>query len=267
MRRLAALLLRQSAWLAAGLSLVMLAAFVELGEEAVDGDTRSRLMSADTWVLRSMARLRHPWVSGLTTDLTALGSPLVVALFTVALGGLLYAKCDRRGAWTIAVSSLASGLLTLATKSLLERPRPDVVPRLVDAAGLSFPSGHALASATVYLTASFVVARHLGRLRTRVIVLGLTGCLVVSIGASRVYLGVHYPSDVLGGILLGLAVALLLSGILVALDRRRGARARTVTRATCHGRRRQDRFERRARRNALAPGRSAAALRRRFSPS
>jgi undecaprenyl-diphosphatase len=213
--------LRWVSWAAVGVALVLVAAFVELSEELLDREEQSmRLLGADAAVLRFVALVRRPWLNGVAMDLTALGSPIVVAIFTVALGAVLFVKEDRRGATVLVISSFASALLTIVAKRLLERPRPHVVPRLVEVTGLSYPSGHSLASAAVYLTAAFVVARHVSLVRQRVASVLFTAVLVLMIGVSRVYLGVHYPGDVLGGILLGTAWALMIGVGLRRFDRR-----------------------------------------------
>jgi undecaprenyl-diphosphatase len=212
-------LLRWAQWGAIGVALVLLAGFVELSEELHDrGTEMSRLPDMDAEVLLALARLRRPWLNGVAMDLTALGSPLIVALFTVTLGALLLVKLDRRGAAVLVVASFASALLTITMKTLLERQRPEVVPKLVEVTGLSYPSGHSLASAAVYLTAAFVVGRHVALLSERVAFVAFTASIVILIGASRVYLGVHYPSDAFGGILLGTAWALLMAAVLRRLD-------------------------------------------------
>ena len=173
----------------------------------------------ETWVLRFIARFRRPWLNAIAVDLTALGSPLVVAIFTVTFGALLVTKADRRGAISLVLVSLVSGLLTSASKALLERSRPSAVPRLVEVTGLSYPSGHSLASAAVYLTAAIVVGRHASRSGERIGFVIYAATMVVLIGASRVYLGVHYPSDVVGGIVLGAACAILNAVVLLRFDR------------------------------------------------
>jgi undecaprenyl-diphosphatase len=217
---LLARVLRLASWATVGLALFLVAGFVELSEEILDPEERSaRLLRADIGVLRLVSLIRRPWLNGVAMDLTALGSAILVGLFTIALGAILLGKGDRRGAAILAISSLVSALLTSVTKQLLERPRPEIVPRLVEVTGLSYPSGHSLSSAAVYLTAAFVLARHVGPVRQRVAGVAFTAALVVTIGASRVYLGVHYPSDVFGGILLGTAWALLMGVLLHRLDR------------------------------------------------
>jgi undecaprenyl-diphosphatase len=207
-------------WLAVGVALVLVAAFVELSDELleVNGTTAPRF-AVDTSLLRFIALARRPWLNGVAMDLTALGSLVVVALFTIAFGALLLIKGDRAGATILVASSFAAALLTVVLKTLLERQRPAVVQRLVEVTGLSYPSGHSLASAAVYLTASLVVARHVARWSERVGIIAFTAVIVTLIGASRVYLGVHYPSDVGGGILVGTAWALVMAVVLRQLDR------------------------------------------------
>ena len=224
-----AFIVRWASWAAVGAALVLVAAFVELSEELVEPDENStRLLGADAAVLRSVAILRRPWLNGIAMDLTALGFPVIVALFTLALGALLLARVDKRGAIVLAITSFASAAMTLALKTLLERPRPEIVPRLVEVTGLSYPSGHSLASAAVYLTAAFVMARHLGLWSERAAGVAFSASVVVLIGSSRVYLGVHYPSDVLGGILVGSAWALLMAVVLRRIDRSASAARSTA---------------------------------------
>ncbi len=232
------LAIRWGAWGAVCVALLFIAVFVELSEEVVEIDDRSaRLLGVDTCVLRFIARFRRPWLNAIAVDLTALGSPLVVALFTLTFGALLLTKADRRGAISLVVISLASALLTSATKALLERSRPSVVPRLVEVTGLSYPSGHSLASAAVYLTAAFVLGRHVSRSGERIGFVIYAAIMVVLIGASRVYLGVHYPSDVLGGIVLGAACAILNAVVLLRFDRRVRSRTSQISTACAPARR------------------------------
>jgi len=202
-----------------GVALVLVAAFVELREELLGAEEASpRLLGADAAVLRFFASLRRPWLNGVAVDLTALGAPIIVTLFAVVIGILLLVKHDWQGATTLVVSSLTSALLTVALKTLLERSRPEIVPRVVEVTGLAYPNGHSLASAAVYLTAAFVVTRHIARSAKRLGAMIGAALVVLLIGSSRIYLGVHSPSDVFGGILLGTALALLMAAILHRLD-------------------------------------------------
>jgi undecaprenyl-diphosphatase len=127
-----------------------------------------------------------------------------------------------RHAVFVTLASAGGWVLNALLKELFERPRPDVVPHLREVATLSFPSGHALTSAAVYLTLGALVME---MTRSR---LGKIYCMAVAmlatalIGASRVYLGVHYPTDVLAGWLIGLSWALLCWMVERAVERRAG---------------------------------------------
>ena len=218
-----ALAFRWVSWLAAGSALILVAVFVQLSDELLDTQERSsRLSSIDAAILRFVLRVRVPWLNGIATDLTALGSPVIVALVTIAMGALLGALSDRRGVAAVIAASLASAPLTVALKSFIARPRPDVIPPLVSVTGLSYPSGHALAAAATYLTAGFVVARHLSSLRARIGAIAFSITLVLLTAGSRVYLGVHYPSDVLAGAVLGAAWALLMAALLARSSQKPG---------------------------------------------
>ncbi|CAN5628854.1 phosphatase PAP2 family protein [soil metagenome] len=222
--------LRLIPWGVVGIASLLVAAFAELSDEL--GDAQEAAMpafAADATILRFVAQFRRPWLDGLAIDLTALGSPIVVALFTLALGAVLLLKSDRRGAAILVLTSLVSAAAVVVSKTLFDRPRPSVVPRLVEVTGLSYPSGHSLGSAAVFLTAAIIMARHFPVRTGRLGSLAVTAVLVSLIGASRVYLGVHYPSDVLGGVLLGTAWTVFMSILLRWLDRRATVRRNART--------------------------------------
>ena len=99
--------------------------------------------------------------------------------------------------------------MNLLLKDAFHRPRPQIVPHLVYASGESFPSGHSMLSATIYLTLGALLARSHERKRLKAYLLFVAGLLTVAIGVSRVYLGVHWPTDVLAGWTAGSIWALL----------------------------------------------------------
>ncbi|WNJ87977.1 phosphatase PAP2 family protein [Bosea sp. 685] len=153
-------------------------------------------------------RLLGPaWVQEMGRDVTALGSLVFLGLVTaVALG--YFALTEQMAAAGELMASGASGTAgAFGLKLLFDRPRPDIV-HLARTFTSSFPSGHATLSVAVFLTLAAIVSRHQTRTAVRAYVFAMTSLLIAAVGLSRVYLGVHYPSDVLAGWALGLVCAI-----------------------------------------------------------
>ena len=121
----------------------------------------------------------------------------------LAVIGFLLLQTRVRTALFVAITWLSGELLNTAMKHAFNRPRPTIVPHLREAFSTSFPSGHAMESAIVYLTLGTILMRVAESRVTKVYCLGIAILLTVLVGASRVYLGVHYPTDVLGGWIIG----------------------------------------------------------------
>jgi undecaprenyl-diphosphatase len=149
------------------------------------------------------------WLEGAVRDVTALGSTVVLVLITTAT--IVYLLLIRRPSTALFMFAAVAGgqVLSSLLKFEVDRPRPDLVSHLVNETSLSFPSGHAMLSAVTYLTLGSLAARFLPDRRTKVFVLGLAVLTTVLVGTSRVYLGVHWPSDVLAGWCAGFAWAML----------------------------------------------------------
>jgi len=132
-------------------------------------------------------------------DITALGGPTVLTLFTAA--ACLFLVLDGKKHMALFVfGSIASGLLlSNLLKDSFDRPRPDIVPHEVYAASYSFPSGHSMLSAITYLTLGAMLARSHERKLLKAYFLLTAVVLTVLVGITRVYLGVHWPTDVLAG--------------------------------------------------------------------
>jgi undecaprenyl-diphosphatase len=197
-----------------GAALLLVSGFLELSEEIARGTGEEpTLARADRTVLLVLASVRRPWLTALALDFTALGSPLVLAMFAIVLAWALARFGLRRSAGVLLIAAASGGAWTVVLKRFFERPRPDVVPRLLEVTGLSYPSGHSLSGAAIYVTAALLLAARARGLGERIAILLSGAALVVAIGASRVYLGVHYPTDVLAGLAFGTAWALLLVAI------------------------------------------------------
>ncbi len=177
------------------ISAMMLTAFVELAWETMFHQTTDVFDMIMIWLTRYFASPRVDQVMIFITDL-GYGKPyflIVSAIFLL----ILYLKRWREAAG-LAICLAGGAVLNLLLKNLFERARPELF-RLVEATGYSFPSGHAMVSLCFYGMAAFLLARGLKRWQGRVLVISAAGLLIAAIGVSRVYLGVHYPTDIAAG--------------------------------------------------------------------
>ena len=209
------------------IALVVLAAgiwgFVGIADEVREGDA----ISLDRTILllfRNPADPSDPlgpiWLEFAVRDITALGGVTVTTLMTLGAAGFLLLSGKRGAALFVVVSIAGAALLSSGMKLGFERPRPDLVPHGVEVYTASFPSGHATGAAATYLTLGALLARFQSRRRLKVYLLSLAVLLTVLIGLSRLYLGVHWPSDVLAGWTLGASWALLCWLVAWQLQRR-----------------------------------------------
>ncbi|ADM10859.1 hypothetical protein PB2503_00460 [Parvularcula bermudensis HTCC2503] len=147
------------------------------------------------------------WLVTSMTDLTALGGYTVLTLIVLFACACLFVLRQRLSV-AILLGSVLSGIVaSTLIKMLFDRARPDVVPHLVTALSPSFPSGHAMLSATTYLTVGAIVAQAARQKRLRFIIIFFSVLVTLLVGCSRVYLGVHYPTDVFAGWAAGTAWA------------------------------------------------------------
>jgi undecaprenyl-diphosphatase len=202
---------RELAWLFVGLgACVLLLVFISLAGEVTEGDTQA----FDTKILRALRSPDDPskpigpyWIEGALLDLTAIGGPTVLALVVMAVLGFLLLQKRFRTALFVAATSFSGEIVDTAMKHAFNRPRPTIVPHLREVFSSSFPSGHAMESAIVYLTLGTILMRVADSRLTKMYCLGIAILLTVLVGVSRVYLGVHYPTDVIGGWIIGFAWA------------------------------------------------------------
>jgi undecaprenyl-diphosphatase len=130
-------------------------------------------------------------------------------MFVLGVAGALAVRRHYHAVLLLLASTIGGILLNHSLKGVFARPRPEELLRLTDARSLSFPSGHAMESAVIYLTLAAILSSQVESRALRVYFVGFAFLLTLIVGASRVYLGVHYPSDVLAGWTAGLAWALL----------------------------------------------------------
>lgn len=153
------------------------------------------------------------WLRAAFVDITALGSTTVITLVTIVAAAYLVVAGSTITAALLVVSISTAALVELGMKLFFARPRPDLVDHLVPVSSLSFPSGHAMLSAITYLCIGALLAAAQTRRRVRSFVLAVGVLLTLLIGISRVYLGVHWPTDVVAGWIAGSLWALLFWGV------------------------------------------------------
>jgi undecaprenyl-diphosphatase len=174
--------------------------------------------------LREPGQLSNPigprWLEEAMRDISALGSITAVLFVTGAVAGHLLLSRNFHALAFVTVSIAGGMALGNGLKHLFNRPRPELVPPLVQVASSSFPSGHAMLSAVVYLTLGALVARLVRPLNMKLYVLTVVLLLTFLVGVSRLYLGVHFPTDVLAGWSAGLAWAMLCWLVMRVLQKR-----------------------------------------------
>ncbi|HUG62236.1 MAG TPA: phosphatase PAP2 family protein [Methylomirabilota bacterium] len=186
--------------------------FLELADTVIDGETHA----IDTALLLALRNPLDPsdplgpgWIEELGRDITALGGVGVLTMLTLAVAGLLWLQGRHHTVWFLLVSVGGGLLVSTLAKYGFDRPRPDLVPHGSRVYTASFPSGHSMMAAVAYLTLAVILARSQRRRILKIYLLVVAASLTVAVGVSRVYLGVHWPSDVLAGWVAGAAWALL----------------------------------------------------------
>lgn len=189
----------------AAISLGAFGGFVAVSRVA----SRASGSAFDRAVVRRVGRARTPLANRVALAVTALGS--APGAIGITLAALAAVRRTPRLALQVGLGALGGVTAEVGVKRLFQRERPRLLEHLEQVASTSFPSGHAMASSSLYLTLAFVASR--GRRRgQRSLALAAAGLVAASVAASRVYLGVHWPTDVLGGLALGTAWACVAEG-------------------------------------------------------
>src|SRR5688572_19348084 len=183
---------------------------VNLAGEVLEGDT----LDFDKRMLAALRKADNPaqpigpaWLEMAAFDLTALGGPTILGMTVAAVVGFLVLQGMYRNAAFVFLASVGGWLLNDLLKEVFARPRPQVVPHLRQVMSLSFPSGHALTSAAVFLTLGALLMRVAQSRLVKFYIMFIAITATLLVGATRVYLGVHYPTDVLAGWLIGISYA------------------------------------------------------------
>ena len=179
------------------ISLASLYLFLKIGHEVLDKD----ILVIDTTITNFIYSFRSPPVTEVMMYFTYLGSAMV--LFTLSIITIIFISKFRKKDVLIYLGILYSAvLLNLVLKYMYQRPRPDDFP-LIHENSLSFPSGHAMNSFVFFAALSYFIFRETRNIKIGLVVSLISLIIIGLIGISRVYLGVHYPSDVIGGFIAG----------------------------------------------------------------
>jgi len=186
--------------------------FMSVAEEVSEGETQS-IDRAILEALRQPVSPHEPigphWLTAAAADLTALGSIPVLAVVVLTVCGLFVSVKKPRQAMILLAASISAIGWSQGLKAIFDRQRPDTVFHVVEVVNASFPSGHAMLSASVYLTLAALAARFTEARRTKVFVVAAGLAVTLIVGITRVFLGVHWPTDVLAGWCVGAAWALV----------------------------------------------------------
>ena len=196
--------------------------FIELAEEVLEGDTTS-IDEAILLMLRSASDVSDPlgpaWLEEMMRDFTGLGGVGFLTLLTISVIGFLLVAGKPKAALAVLLAVGGGIVISTLLKAGFDRPRPDLVPHGSLVYTSSFPSGHSMMATTVSLTLGAMLARIMSQKRLRAYILVVSILVTLLVGVSRVYLGVHWPTDVLAGWLVGSAWALLCGALMLRLQR------------------------------------------------
>lgn len=196
--------------------------FVYLASTAPEGDHL-------VWENRILYQFRDPatgrpfgpeWLPGAISDLSALGGAVVLVLMGTFTFGYLMLTRRRAAALLLLVAVVGGQMLNLALKHLFVRDRPDSALHLVEVRSPSFPSGHSMAASIFYLTTGALLTQTARRRREKLYLVASAILLAGLVGFSRVYLGVHYPTDVIAGWSAGAVWAVLCWAVAAQLRKR-----------------------------------------------
>lgn len=201
----------RSIYIGAIAAAALLGGFGLIADAVTDGDT----FNVDNAVLMALRTPGNPadpigpaWFEEAVRDVTALGSFSVLGILVIVAFAYLLLAGKQRTGWFMVFAVVGGTIISTVLKMLFDRPRPDLTG-VADVFTASFPSGHATVSAVVFLTIGAMLAETTPERRLQLFFIGVAVALTVLVGLSRIYLGVHYPTDVLAGWSLGAAWALL----------------------------------------------------------
>lgn len=182
--------------------------------------SRNTIGSFDSPIIALIQGVEEPWLTKWANFLATIGSGSVVVSLAILLAIALFFGNRREQALFVLVVVIGSGALNQILKIIFQRERP-TLHRLAEIGGYSFPSGHAMLAVSLYGVLAYLSWKAIKKSSGRIFVLFLAGAMMVSIGASRIYLGVHYPSDVVAGMSISAIWFIISSVFYGAYERKR----------------------------------------------
>ncbi len=182
--------------------------FVELLDDVKEGETQV----FDEWAIRTAVQYHGPeykWLEEIGRDMTALGGIFPLSLLTLFVVGYLLIVRKYGAMWLVLAAVAGGMILSTVLKYFIDRPRPQIGEHLSHVYTQSFPSGHSMMSVVVYLTLGSLLARFVKPLVVKAYFIGAALFISFFVGISRVYMAVHWPTDVLAGWTAGLVWAIL----------------------------------------------------------
>jgi undecaprenyl-diphosphatase len=189
--------------------------FTEIAEKVIAGRTQA----FDVAVLKWIGARHTPFLDGAMLEITALGTGTVVVMIVCIAALFLTLTRHKYSALLLLVSTAGGGILGMILKMRFDRPRPHIFTWGTQAISSSFPSGHAMSATILYATVAYLAARLQKHLWSRWLTMFFAAVVIVLICFSRLYLGVHYPSDVVAGVVIGLSWAAFCMAMLEAIQR------------------------------------------------
>ena len=185
---------------------VLVAGFVHLTDEVIEGST----LHLDQAVLLGIHQVHSPWLDALVASTTDIGGLIGVVILTLLAVGLLCLARKYRAVVQLLIGVGGAGLMNVLLKNMFERARPDLWQWLVHESSYSFPSGHAMASSALAMSVVLI----LWHTRWRWGAVAAAALYTVYVGLTRLYLGVHYPSDIIGAWIISAAWVVLASMVI-----------------------------------------------------
>ena len=194
------------------IAIVFTWAFSEIAEKVRAGSTQG----FDDAVMHWMGAHQVKGVQTAMLEITSLGTGTVVGMIVFIAGMFLWLNQHKHSAILLMAATVGGMILDNLLKIGFNRPRPQIFKWGTYAVSSSFPSGHAMSSVIVYGTVAYLAARLQRNVASRILTMSFAAFMILAICSSRLYLGVHYPSDVLAGVVIGLAWAAFCMAVLEA---------------------------------------------------